>query len=123
MKFSELKQEYQQDLNRQIDKLVGSTKNTPYMIDVYTRTRHFYARRVCKCWSDDRGSSMPFGGGSYWMVVYCSLAFSRMIDPCGGVYYEIVNGQQFSRKGDLIIENKESKKEVLELAKKLGFDI
>lgn len=123
MKFNELKEEYQQDLMLQIDKLVNTARNTPYVVNVYTKTRHFYARRVCKCWSDDRGNYMPFGGGSYWKVIYCSLGFARRIDPFGGIYYEIVDGKQFASKGDVIVENKGTKKEVLELARQLGFNI
>lgn len=117
MKFSELKEEYQQDLNQQIDKLVSVIRNTPYVVNVYTRTRHFYARRVAKCWSDDKGHYMPFGGGSYWRVTYCSLAFSRRIDPFGGFFYEIVDGKQFASKGDVIVENKGTKKALLEYCK------
>lgn len=123
MKFSELKKEYQQDLNQQIDKLVSIVRNTPYVVNVYTKTRHFYARRVAKSWKDDKGNYMPFGGGSYWKVIYCSLGFARRLDPFGGIYYEIVDDKQFTRKGDVIIENKATKKEVLELAKQLGFNI
>lgn len=123
MKFSELEKKHQEDLMQQIDKLVSVVRNTPYLVDVYSKTRHFYATRVCRSWNDDKGHYMPFGGGSYWKVVYCSLAFSRRIDPFGGIYYEIVNGKQFASKGDVIVENKGTKKEVLELARQLGFNI
>lgn len=123
MKFSELKEEYQQDLIKQIDKLVSVIHNTPYVVDAYTKTRHFYAIRTAIGWCDDKGHYMPFGGGFYWKVIYCSLGFVRRLDPFGGLYYEIVDGKQFNRKGDVIIENKATKKEVLELAKQLGFNI
>lgn len=123
MKFSELKEEYQQDLIQQIDKLVSIVRNTPYVVNVYTKTRHFYARRVVKSWNDGKGNYMPFGGGSYWKVTYCNLCFARRLDPFGGIYYEIVDGKQFASKGNVIVENKGTKKEVLELARQLGFNI
>lgn len=121
MKYSELKEEYQQDLIQQISKLVSIVINSPYVVSVYTKTRHFYARRITKSWNG-KGNYMPFGGGSYWKVTYCNLGFARRLDPFGGHYYEIVDGKQFTRKGDVIIENKGTKKEVVKLAKQLGFN-
>lgn len=132
MKFNELPMEFQERLNEKRKELKGIKRNTPYQVLVYNEagTRYFYAYRVCEAWSDNKGHSMPFGGGSHWNVRYGAVQFHRTKDPFGGLDYEWCDGKMYSSKtfeDGVKVEipsTVSTKKEVLSIIKSLRiFDI
>lgn len=128
MKFSELPMEFQEKLNKERENYKGLKINTGYEVLIYneTGTRYLHARRCCMAWSDNKGNAMPFGGGSYWKVVYGAIQFRATKNPLGGRTYEWCEGKQFSsrtREDGTVVEINHhigTKKEVMELVKALG---
>jgi hypothetical protein len=100
MKFNELPMEFQERLNEERKELRGLKCNTPYRIHIYNEdgTRYFYARRVCEAWSDDKGHSMPFGGGTHWNICYGAVQFYRTKNPLGMLDYKWCDGKRFTSK-------------------------
>ena len=80
MIFKDLPSETKQRLLREQTQLHKKNVNTPYRVHIYNflGTRYFYARRVCESWADDKGNSMPFGGGTHWVIAYGAVGFSRL---------------------------------------------
>ena len=111
-------------MNKERAELAGRNVDTPYLIKRYSAdgTRYFCAQRVCRSWSDDKGNSMPFGGGSYWVVSYGKVMFRSCKDPFGGVYYELCDGKRFgvSNNGTEIPARVGTKQEVLKVLEKIG---
>ena len=128
MKFTELPIEFQEKLNKERENYKGLKRNTGYEVLVYNEsgTRYFYAVRCQMAWSDNRGNSMPFGGGSYWKVVYGAVQFRATRTPLGDRDYEWCQGKTFSsrtREDGTVVEINHhigTKKEVMELIKALG---
>lgn len=86
-------------------------------------TRYFSAIRKVISWNDDKGHYMPFGGGSYWQIKYGKIKWTTEKDPIGGkVYLWVKSRETFSKSANSTIIPKEvkTKKEVLEIAKKIG---
>lgn len=123
MTFKELPSETKKRLLEEQAQLHKKNVNTPYCVRIYNflGTRYFYARRVCEAWSDDKGNSMPFGGGTHWVIAYGAVAFARYRNPVGEIDYELVDGRMFSNRGDVCIPKRlATKKEVMALIKAIG---
>lgn len=124
MKLSDLSQSWQDQLKASQLLLCQKNRNTPYEVTRYDKngTRYFYARRCCKSWNDDKGHSMPFGGGTYWTIAYGRVAFRGYINPCGETEYELCDGPRFNKSmnGTVIPSEVATKKEVLALLAKIG---
>lgn len=123
MNFSDLPLEIQLRLQREREALGGKALDTAYEVLRYnaTGTRYFRARRVCKSWADDKGNSMPFGGGSYWTVAYGAVQFRIIKDAMGRKDYELCEGKRFSKSanGTFIPNRVETKAQVKELLSNL----
>ena len=124
MTFQELPEDIQAQLNKERELLKGKHINTPYLIHIYNAegTRYFYARRECLSWADDKGHSMPFGGGSRWKLCYGKVQFERYKNPLGEVDYRWCDGKAFgkSTNGTFIPRSLGTKKEVVALARAIG---
>ena len=124
MKFNELPQEVQERLTKERLQLHAKGLNTAYRVEAYNEqgTRFFMAYRCSRSWNDDKGHYMPFGGGTYWRVSFGKMAFEKRRDPLGGYTYELAKGITFARSanGTDIPQMLETKKEVLEVMKKIG---
>lgn len=124
MKFSELPTDIQLILKSEQATLSERNTDTPYRIVLYNKegTRYFVAVRRVKCWADNKGHCMPFGGGSEWAIRYGKMAFRRYVTPAGTTEYELTEGVKFrkSANGTDIPARVKSKAEVLEIAQKIG---
>jgi hypothetical protein len=124
MKFEELPIETQEKLRGERENLFHKNINDPYHIEVYNKkgTRYLVATRAQKSWNDNKGNYMPFGGGSEWTVRYGEVQFRGYINPVGKRDYELCNGKEYrkSLNGTEIPKKIGTKKEVLELIKKIG---
>ena len=127
MKFDELPMEFQEKLNKERTMRMGVKCNMPYEVLVYneTGTRYFHAQRCCISWNDDKGHSMPFGGGTYWKIYYGAVQFHRTKNPLGMLDYEWCLGKLYTSKtfedGSKveIPSTVSTKKEVLSIIKSL----
>lgn len=90
-------------------------------------TRYFTAYRKQSSWNDDKGHSMPFGGGSQWHIRYGAILWRTTQNPLGGKEYEWCKSSKktFAKaaNGTIIPNTVASKKEVLDIAKKIGIFI
>lgn len=124
MKLAELPQEAQEQLKFERTTLKHKCINTAYRIELYNEqgTRYFVASRCCQSWNDDKGNYMPFGGGSYWSIQYGAVQFRSYKSCVGTREYELCNGKRYgkSANGTEIPSRLNTKKEVLELVKKIG---
>lgn len=128
MKFEELPAAVQDELKRKQSALHSRSVNTSYDICFYNErgTRYFKAHRNQRAWTDDRGNSMPFGGGSEWRIYFGAVQFHSQRDPFGGILWELCDGKRFTAKvvdgvKVAIPATLKTKKEVLQLAAALGF--
>lgn len=86
-------------------------------------TRYFIATRGCIPYSDAKGNYMPFGGGTQWRIRYGRILWSVGKDPMGGKTYQwVASGKIFNKSinGTEIPKIVGTKKEVLEIARKIG---
>ncbi len=85
-------------------------------------TRYFYARRVSVPWHDNKGNYMNFGGGTYWTVSYGVIKARKERRAMGITYEWCESSQRFTKSanGTEIPNKVATKKEVLEIAKKIG---
>lgn len=124
MTFSELPIDIQQELRAEREALHEKNINTAYEMLPYngSGTRYFRARRCVKPWSDNKGHSMRFGGGTYWTVAYGAVQIVMERNPLGGMEYVLENGKRFSRaqNGTEIPDRLATKKEVTELIERIG---
>lgn len=125
MTFNELPTAVQQQLNNERLALKNKNRNDAYTILLYNEqgSRYFYARREQRGWYDTKtGNSMPFGGGSYWRIAYGRVQFEVRKDPLGGKYYELCNGERFTKaaNGTEVLRAVPTKKDVLDIAKAIG---
>ena len=124
MKFNELPIEIQEQLNAEREELKSKHINTPYKIHIYNAdgTRYFCANRVCRSWNDNKGNYMPFGGGTYWTLIYGKVQFQRYRNVMGETDYSLCDGDCFkkSANGTIIPSRVETKKEVLGIIKQIG---
>ncbi len=122
--FDELPVNVQKRLNEEREELKGKVFNTPYRVHLCSidGRRYFYARRCCMSWGDDKGHSMPFGGGTYWVLSYGAIQFRRVRTPAGTWDYELCDGKTFGRSanGTVIPQTVETKKEVRAIIKSIG---
>lgn len=127
MKFGELPQAVQNKLKADHEQLPNHRVNTAYTIELYNAagTRYFIAQRRCRCWNDTKGNYMPFGGGSYWTVSYGKVQVRAYKSCMGTQEYELFNGKRFNKSvnGIVIPAELDTKKQVIELIKKLGFTL
>lgn len=127
MKFIELPKETQEQLLKERKELHNQNIDCSYSVHLYNEegTRIFRATRICKEWGDNKGHSMPFGGGSYWKILYGKTKIVYKINPIGEKDFYWVEGKQFTaittKKGTVQIPKElNTKKEVIELVKKIG---
>lgn len=134
MKLNELPQEIQDKLIADREEWKGTITSGGYSVAAFNKqgTRYFSAIRRCVSWQDTKtGNSMPFGGGSYWIVKYGEMRWvhRKLRNPLGEVEheYEWVLGPHY---GSVVTKNGEhieipdqlaTKKEVMALLKKLEF--
>lgn len=123
MNASELPIEMQQQLAA--DRLALKNISTPYRVKVYNQqgTRFLEARRVCRCWQNDRGAYMPFGGGSYWTIRYGVVAWKKVKDLMGkGFSVELADGKLYgaAANGTKIPRDVHTKADVQKLIKAIG---
>lgn len=127
MKVGELPQAVQNKLAAAHEQLPNHRVNTAYTIELYnaTGTRYFIAQRRCRCWNDSNGNYMPFGGGTYWTVSYGKVQVRAYKSCMGTTEYELFNGKRFtqSANGTVIPDEVATKKQVIELIKKLDFTL
>ena len=123
MKFDELPPFVQEILTADRAKLSERNFHSAYEVLAYNPegTRYFHARRVCHAWGDDKGHSMPFGGGSHWTIVYGAVQF-RYVKCVMGTYYELCDGKRFGRSANRteIPSVVKTKKEVMDILTKIG---
>lgn len=119
MKLSELPEDVQLKLHNSMIDLKNHEINTSYEILKYNEqgTRYFYANRIQKSWSDNKGNYMPFGGGSEWAIKYGAVQFRSYLDPMRCVEYELYKGKTYSKSlnGTIIPKSLNAKKDVLNL--------
>ena len=124
MKFSELPTEIQMQLNREREELKKKAINTSYMVHLYSidGSRYFYARRICESWNDNKGNSMPFGGGSHWRMSYGKVQIESFRNPVGEKDYRLCDGKTFSKSmnGVSIPREVKTKKEVMSIIQSIG---
>lgn len=124
MKVSELPSEIQTRLSEERLLLAGKTINTPYEIRLYNAegTRYFAAVRRQMAWADDKGHSMPFGGGSEWKLYYGAVQAIAYRTPVGTTDYELRDGKRYDRSanGTIIPSAVATKKEAVAIAKSIG---
>lgn len=134
MKLNELPQEIQDKLIADREEWKGKLASGAYYVTAYNKngTRFFSATRRCVGWQDTKsGNSMPFGGGTYWIVKYGEMRWvhRKLRNPLGEVehVYEWVPGPCYGRVTMTTGESIEipsqlaTKKEVMALLKKLEF--
>lgn len=135
MKLQELPQEIQDKLVADRNGWKGHITSGAYGVAAYNQngTRFFEATRNCVGWQDTKtGNSMPFGGGTYWVIRYGEVRWRRSVrrDPLGNRYteYEWVNSNTYCRTtnnitGEIveIPHTVGTKKEVMAILKKLEF--
>jgi len=135
MKLNELPQEIQDKLIADREEWKGKLASGAYYVTAYNKngTRFFSATRRCVGWQDTKsGNSMPFGGGTYWVIRYGAIQWQHKVrrDPFGQVYdeYSWVRSKIFSKTtnpetGEVIDIPSElgTKKDVVALLAKLGF--
>ena len=127
MTFQELPAEVQERLTKDRQALAGKIRNDAYTIHIYDAAgkRYLYARRCCKAWGEVRNNhacSMPFGGGTYWTIKYGAVQFTRRRNPLGIMDYELCDGKTYckSANGTSIPTQVETKKEVIDIIKRIG---
>lgn len=127
MTLNELPQEIQDKLNEMRSHLhEDEHRNDAYNVVLVNKegTRYFFAKRVCECWSDDKGHYMPFGGGTHWNIKYGPVMWNRHRNPVGEWDYEwcVPSSKCFmkSMNGTEIPSSVGTKKEVLAIAKAIG---
>ena len=120
MKFSDLPQEIQNQLKQDRLDLYKQNVNTPYNITIYNREGTRYLTAYRKTLSSSFG---PFGGGSQWLIRCGKVGFRSSRDPLGGIIYELCKGQCFNKSsnGTIIPSTLNTKKEVMELIKNIGY--
>lgn len=121
MNFNELLTDVQNKLIQDRKELKNKNVNNAYHIELYNEegTRYFVATRKCQAYSDNRGNYMPFGGGSVWKITYGCVQFKSTVD-FGIKTYELCSGKTYGkRNGVEIPRTLNTKKEVMELVKKL----
>ena len=98
-KLAELPIEVQEQLTADRLALSKQNHNNAYEINIYSTDgyRRFFARRVAICWNDDKGHSMPFGGGSVWKICFSKVGFKSCRNPLGQMDYCIVDGARIGR--------------------------
>ena len=135
MKLNELPQEIYDKMIADANNWKGKLASNAYGVMAYNQagTRFFSATRRCIGWQDTKsGNSMPFGGGTYWVIRYGAIQWQHKVhrDPLGQVYdeYSWVRSKVFSKitnskTGEAIDIPSElgTKKEVVALLAKLGF--
>lgn len=126
MKLDDLDSKIKNELLEQRKELCSKWKqNSAYDI-CFTNTdgtRYFKAMRVVLSWNDDKGHYMPFGGGTYWKIIYGKIKWATVKNPIGGKDYVWVQSREtFSKSanGTVIPIKLKTKKEVLEIAKQIG---
>lgn len=121
MKFSELPQEWQDKLNESRKDLVRKNHNGKWDLTLFNKegTRYFFAHY-----------NSPGGlyGFSSWTVKYGQVGFAKTKDKKGNEIYEWrMNFNKFfaeSSNGTKIPKDVRTKKDAIEIAKKIGiFDI
>lgn len=130
MNISELDLEIQNKLLSSRKELHNEWKrNTQYEV-VFTNiegTRYFRAMRKQLSYSDNKGNYMPFGGGSIWHVRYGCIVWNREVNFRVEEYKWIESSRKIFNKssnGTIVPSRLKTKKEVLELAKRIGiFDM
>ena len=126
MLLSELDQKVQEQLLSERAELSTKWyKNTPYEVSFTNLegTRYFTAVRKQDPWNDDKGNYMPYGGGSRWHICYGKILWSTGKDPFGGkTYFWKRTSQLFAKSsnGTVIPQSVATKKEVIEIAKRIG---
>lgn len=124
MTFQELPKKVQEQLTKERHELAGSMQNDAYSVHIYDSlgSRYFYAKRRCRSWNDDKGNSMPFGGGTYWIVKYGAVQFRKYRNPVGEIDYELCDGKSYgkSSNGTFIPKQVSTKKEVLDIVRRIG---
>lgn len=124
MKFSELAKQVQERLVKEKNNLHSKNINTSYEVLVYNEagSRFFNAKRVQSSWQDNRGSYMPFGGGSKWILRYGEVGFRTYRNPVGEMDAELCMGRLFgkSSNGTSIPKSVDTKKEVLAIIDQIG---
>ena len=128
MKVSELPQKIQDRLAKEREALCLKNVNGPYRIHLYNKegTRYFTAVRMCHEWSDDKGHYMHFGNGTHWELQYGKVVVRRFKSVMATDEYELEDGPRFNKSanGTEIWPTLDTKKEVLDVIKKIGiFDI
>lgn len=126
MLLTDLEQNIQNHLRNERELLhLNWYRNTPYEV-LFTNhegTRYFYARRHQSHWNDDKGHSMPFGGGSEWRITYGKILWTTSKNPAGGKDYFWVQSSQIfgkSTNGTVIPSKVATKREVLAIAHSIG---
>lgn len=124
MKFSELAKQVQERLVKEKNNLHSKNINTSYEVLVYNEagSRFFNAKRVQSSWQDNRGSYMPFGGGSKWIIQYGEVGFLTYRNPFGEMDAELCMGRLFSKSsnGTSIPKSVGTKREVLAIIDQIG---
>jgi hypothetical protein len=124
MKFSELAKQVQERLVKEKNNLHSKNINTSYEVLVYNEagSRFFNAKRVQGSWQDNRGSYMPFGGGSKWILRYGEVGFQTYRNPFGEMDAELCMGRLFgkSSNGTSIPKSVGTKREVLAIIDQIG---
>lgn len=130
MKLTDLPTEIQNELNEKRLHLHETMKvNGAYNITLVNKegTRYFMAHRHCIGWADQREghtNTMPFGGGTYWVIQYGAVLWDRRKNPVGewDYYWCVPSSKKFSKSlnGTEIPSRVGTKKEVLAIAKQIG---
>lgn len=124
MKISELPIEVQNQLAEERKALANKVSHDGYSVMLYNAdgTRYFSARRYQRMWANDKGAYMPFGGGSYWKVLYGCVQFAKFKNPVGEWDYHLIDGKTYgkSANGTVIPSQVETKKDVMAIAKAIG---
>lgn len=124
MKFSELAKQVQERLVKEKNNLHSKNINTSYEVLVYNEagSRFLNAKRVQGSWQNNRGSYMPFGGGSKWILRYGEVGFQTYRNPFGEMDAELCMGRLFSKSsnGTSIPKSVGTKREVLAIIDQIG---
>lgn len=128
MKLSELPEEIQHELRTNKPQFIKEhTWNNSYHLCLINKngTRYFRADRICLMskWA-------AFGGGSYWKIHYGCVVWTQGHTPFGDPYYhwklscKAYGSVQMSNGSVINIPRYlDTKKEVIEIARKIGFEI
>ena len=124
MLFSELPLSIQERLTAERKTLHLKNHQDPYNVVAYNAegTRYFRARRCVRSWRDDKGHSMPFGGGTYWTISYGPVQFRAVKTPVGTADYELCDGKPYrlTKDGTAIPPKVATKAEVMKILKELN---